>query len=112
MSPSDYWDGPCEWAVSYRQAFEDERRRNDERAWLQGLYVYNAIAAIAPVLSFGGGKAEPYVKEPFLASDERIKREEAHLSEQEKATAAARQYMEVFMTHHNKTIKNKGGEPG
>ncbi len=47
-------------------------------AWLQGMYVYEAVADLAPALkAFAKGKPRPYAKEPYdLFEDQRKAREE------------------------------------
>lgn len=46
----EYWHGDPERLPFYREAETLRRRRENEMMWLQGLYVYRAIGAFAPVL--------------------------------------------------------------
>ena len=66
MSYSDYWDGDCELVVYVRQAFELKREQDNYNAWLQGLYMYNALIAVAPYFnSLTPRKPQAYLQEPI-----------------------------------------------
>lgn len=68
MTFEQYWDGDCCLVKYYRKAHEIKQQRRNQELWMMGLYVYEAISDIAPVLrAFAkkGTKAEPYPAEPF-----------------------------------------------
>lgn len=67
MTPEQYWDGDCELAKFYRQADDIRRHRENEKLWLQGMYIYEAVLDIVPLLRFGSKetKPAPYPKEPY-----------------------------------------------
>lgn len=72
MTWDEYWNGDPYIAKAYRQAFVEKRKRQRDydnfHAWLQGMYIYEAVADVAPVLhAFAkkGTKIRPYSKQPY-----------------------------------------------
>ena len=68
MTWEQFWDGDARMPKYYRQADEMRKRRKNEELWLQGAYVYEAIADLVPVLhAFAkkGAKPQPYLEEPY-----------------------------------------------
>lgn len=66
MTPEQYWEGDCELVRYYRKAAQIRQDLKNQDAWLQGMYVYQAIGNLAPILrAFAkkGVKAIPYQKE-------------------------------------------------
>ena len=51
MTEAEFWDGDCELVRYYREAAEYRKQRINEEAWLSGLYIYEAIADLVPVLN-------------------------------------------------------------
>ena len=83
MSYEQYWDGDVYAHKAYRKAKKMRMREQNQIAWLQGMYVYEAIADLAPALkAFAKGKPRPYSKEPYDLFKEDIKaREEREAKE-------------------------------
>ena len=53
-------------AVAYRKAFKLKRKLDNEQAWLQGMYFYDAVAVcLNNVLSKRGSEKPQYVERPF-----------------------------------------------
>ena len=72
---------------AYRKAQEFKDKRKNQELWLQGMYVYEAICDVSPILhAFAkkGTKPEPYAKEPYPIT-------EADIREREEREARARQ---------------------
>lgn len=64
----EYWHGDYTQLAYYYKAFELKRERDNYDAWLQGVYVYDAICAVSPVMhAFAkrGTKPIPYLQEPY-----------------------------------------------
>lgn len=82
MSASEYWDGDVHLAKGYREAYKLKRKADNFNAYLQGLYIYDALICASPLMrsSFGQkGKIKPheYLKKPYdLFEDDRKKTEE------------------------------------
>lgn len=51
MSAESYWDGPCMELPAHREADRIRADRENRVAWLNGLYVYRALGATAPILN-------------------------------------------------------------
>lgn len=68
MAPQDFWHGDPELVRIYRSADELRVRRADSLAWLQGMYVYEAICDAAPILRPLSKARKPieYAKKPYL----------------------------------------------
>lgn len=75
MTYEDFWDGDPLIAKYYREAEELRNAKRNTELWLQGMYVYEAIIDIAPILhafSKKGARAKPYPDRPYpLSSKER-----------------------------------------
>ena len=84
MTYEQYWDAPPHLAVAYRKAHRLRRELDNEMAWLQGLYVYDAFAVcMKNAFSKRGAKKEQYIEKPFdifpLTESEKKRREREEL---------------------------------
>ena len=81
MTPAQFWEESPYLAVAYRDAYKLRREEQNEQAWLQGLYVYDALAvALSNAFAKRGAKAQTYIERPidiFPPSEEEKKRREA-----------------------------------
>lgn len=68
MSYDEFWyDSPYR-AKFYREAHKIAIRQKDEELWLQGVYIYDALCRVSPILhafSKSGTKALPYLEKPL-----------------------------------------------
>ena len=108
MTEEQYWDRDCRLVIFYRKAEELRMNKKNQELWLQGAYVYEAIARISPILhAFAkkGTKPSPYIEEPFSITDRQaeIKREE----KERKAYNKGKARMEGFMAQFNKKFERK-----
>ena len=78
MSYDLYWHGEPFLVKAYREADEMRTDRMNYERWLQGLYVYQAIGALQPILNpfSKKHKADEYIKEP-IAITERARNQKA-----------------------------------
>ena len=68
MTWEQYWEQDSSIVKYYRRAYEIRQEEANRNAWLQGMYVYEAIADIAPILhAFAkkGTKARKYSEKPY-----------------------------------------------
>ena len=103
MTYDQFWNDDPSLACYYRQADEIRVERKNQEAWLQGLYVYEAICDVAPILQAmakKGTKARPYSEQPY-AITERQRRREAEEKERRVAMKGKRM-MEMFMKMSSK----------
>ena len=90
MSLSEYWDGDPRLAVYYRRAYKMRREVENEQAWLQGFYIYDAFAVcLANGFSKRGAKKQQYLDKPVdiypVSERERKRRERAEYAQMQKA---------------------------
>ena len=89
MSYEQYWEQSPYLAVAYRKANRLQREIDNEQAWLQGLYVFDAFAVVlANAFSKRGSKTEKYIEKPIdifpLTEKEKKKREQEELRKMQK----------------------------
>lgn len=68
MSAAEYYDGDCTLVKAYREADKIQKERRNQEIWLQGLYFYEALIDVAPILvAFPEKGAKPgrFPEEPF-----------------------------------------------
>ena len=104
MSYSQYWDEPPYLAVVYRRAYRLKREVDNENFWLQGLYMYDAVAvALQNAFSKRGAKKEKYLERPIdifpLTEAEKKLREEEE-----------RKKMQAAMEEMARKQRNKKGD--
>lgn len=108
MTEAEFWDGDCELVRYYRQAAEYRKQRVNEEAWLSGLYIYEAIADLVPVLNpltKPGTRPTPYPDRPYpITEAERKLREEER--EREEAEQI-REHLKSWATLHNKQYESE-----
>lgn len=77
MTYEQYYDGDVWLCKHYRQADEIRKDRMNEKLWLQGLYIYDALIKVAPALrAMGASKPQDYPEEPYpLTEKEQTRRE-------------------------------------
>lgn len=100
MSYAEYWEGDPSLARYYRKAYLIKQEEINNNAWLQGLYIYDAISTALHNALRGFGKsktpARDYAKQPYnFNNKEKTEAEKAKevAIEQEKAAA----WMENFV---------------
>ena len=100
MSYAEYWEGDPILTQYYRKAYHIKQEEINNNAWLQGLYVYDAVSTALHNALRGFGKQKPpqkdYAKKPYefghKVKTEAEKAKEVQI-EQEKAAA----WMENFV---------------
>ena len=76
--------------------------------WLQGMYIYDAISCLAPILhAFAkkGTKAKPYPDEPYPIN-KKTAEEAARKKEKAKSEKGLR-YMQAYMAQANKQLQER-----
>jgi len=108
MTEEQYWDRDCLLVKYYREAEELRNEKLNQQAWLQGLYIYDAINRVAPILhAFAkkGTKAKPYVEQAYPIS-KRSAQEAKENEEKAKAQKGIR-FMEAYMVQNNKRFEER-----
>lgn len=106
MTYEQYWEQSPYLAVAYRKAYRLRREADNEQAWLQGLYVFDAFAVcLANAFAKRGSKKQNYIEKPidiFPLTEREKKRREAE--ENAKMQAA----MEAMVREQRRKKKSKG----
>lgn len=108
MTEEQYWDGDCTLTRYYRKADDLRTERVNREMWLQGMYIYDAVSRLSPILrSFAkkGTKAEPYPNEPYplnQKSTEEVKEKKAKSSMDK-----GKRYMEMLKAKSEKYYKER-----
>lgn len=108
MTEEQYWDDDCTLTRYYRKADDLRTERVNREMWLQGMYIYDAVSRLSPILrSFAkkGTKAEPYPNEPYplnQKSAEDVKEKKAKSSMDK-----GKRYMEMFKAKSEKYYKER-----
>ena len=108
MTPEQYWDGVPSLAKYYRKAYELQRKRVNEDLWLQGMYIYEALCDVSPILqAFAkrGTKPHPYTDRPYSLTNN--DREEERKQKEQRDREKAKQYMLGKMAKINKAFNSK-----
>lgn len=107
MTPAEFWDGDCELVKFYREAYELKKEQKNQELWLQGLYIYEAIANLSPILkSFvKNPKPMPYPEKPYPLTTGKI--EERKEQEHKQAKTAQFNKMKQWMQAVNSKMEKK-----
>jgi hypothetical protein len=103
MTYEQFWNGDPSLAKYYRQASEISIERRNQELWLQGLYIYEALCDVSPILqAFAkkGTKARPYPEEPYAITETQRRRERDERDR--KVAEKGKRMMEMFMKNFGK----------
>lgn len=108
MTEEQYWDSDCSLVKYYREAEELRNEKLNQQAWLQGMYFYDALARVSPILhayAKKGTKAKPYVEEPYPISKKSV--EEQKAQKEKVQSQKGWRYMQAYMVNNNKRFERK-----
>ena len=93
MTYEQYWEQSPFLTVAYRKAYRLKREADNEQAWLQGIYVFDAFAVcLANVFAKRGSKKQTYIEKPIdifpLTEREKKRREDAENAKMQAAMEA------------------------
>lgn len=109
MTYEQYWEQDCELVKYYRKAAKIKLDLDNQQAWLNGLYVYEAVGDLIPLLQFGAKnpKSKPYPSKPFEFDTKKVQK-----VQEEKKMSKAKAFMEAFMVANNKRFEKKEVQNG
>lgn len=92
MTYDQYWNDDCLLVKYYRKASKIRDDRKNHELWLQGLYIYQALCDVSPVLhafAKNGTKPNPYPDRPYAITAEEVeeRKEEGRKADRAKARA-------------------------
>lgn len=100
MTYDEFWYGDPNRAKYYRKAYEIQIKQKDEEFWIQGMYIYDALCRVSPILhafSKSGTKPLPYVENPYTKLIQEDKTEKDKQKEIENERLKARVHFERWM---------------
>ena len=105
MTPAEYWEGDPKLALYYRRAYRIKQEQFNNNAWLQGMYIYDAVSTALHNALRGMGKTKPpakdYAKQPYeLFKKEKTPQEKALEVQKEQEKAAL--WMESFVQNYKR----------
>lgn len=110
MSFDEFWyDSPYK-AKFYREAYDIQIKRKDEEFWMQGVYIYDAICDVAPILhafSKPGTKPLPYMEKPLLSQMNKQETEEEKQQRLENERLVAQIHFDTWARETAKRFENK-----
>lgn len=80
MTPDQYWYDDVYLVKSYLEADRLRQLRMNDEAWLLGMYIYDAIGRLSPILrslSKSGTKPRPYMDKPYCIDKRNARPEES-----------------------------------
>ena len=108
MTPEQYWDGDSTLVKYYRKAEEIRNEKRNQELWLQGMYIYEALCDVSPVLhAFAkkGTKPNPYSSKPYAITRKQAERDEEE--KQRKLAEKGKRFMEAMAASINKKFEGK-----
>ena len=103
MTYDQFWNDDPMLASYYRKATEIKVERKNQELWLQGLYIYEALCDVAPIMNAmakKGTKARPYPEQPYSITEAQRKREKEE--EERRVANKGKMFMEMLMQQNNK----------
>lgn len=79
MTYEQFWQGDAELVVYYRKAQRIRNKRENQKLWMQGMYIYEAILDVSPILhAFAkpGTHPQPYRDMPYPIDAEEVREQE------------------------------------
>lgn len=107
MTYEQYWYGDVWMVEAFREAEKLKQQRTNAEAWLQGMYVYDAVSKLAPILhAFAkkGTKPQPYLEKPYEFGGKKASVNQEQLAENERLKAA------IFFKNWAKAAGKKFGK--
>lgn len=108
MTAEQYWEQDCMFVKYYREAEEIRKERMNQEAWLQGMYFYDALARISPILhAFAkkGTKAQPYVEEAYPINKKMVV--EKNINQERIKSQKGIRYLQAYMVENNKKFDER-----
>lgn len=98
VSEERFWDS-CPYELKpYEKAYQMRLKKQDEQAWMQGMYFYNALSVA--LSHFCGKKHSKYVQSPFLYQI-RDSEETENLTESQKEKYVDQLFVQLMIMQSN-----------
>lgn len=110
MSYDEFWHGDAYRTKFYRDYHKLKVKQKDEEMWIQGMYIYEALCKVSPILhafSKKGTKPLPYTDKPYMSSMSKLQTEQEKEQEKENARLIAQVHFENWARAMKKKFENK-----
>lgn len=110
MEYNDFWYGDAYLTKFYRESHKLKVKQKDEELWMQGMYIYEALCDVSPILhafSKKGTKPLPFSEKPYLFNSEQFKSEEEKEQEKKNAELIARLHFETWARETKKMFEKQ-----
>lgn len=107
MSAEQFWNEDSSFLIAYRKAWDIKQDHENRLAWLQGMYFYEALCDVSPLLrafAKNGTRAHPYAKKPFEFEKPAKKRKEETVKKKIENTF---NYMQNLMMRFNSAFEKR-----
>lgn len=105
MTYEQFWEQDCTLVIPYRKAYQLRMEHENYYAWLQGMYIYEALCDVSPLLhafASRGTRAAPYSDKPYQP-EEKKKPEETNQQREDNAV----NFMTKLASTFNKQFREK-----
>ena len=110
MTYNEFWNDDFFKCKYYREMHKLKVKQKDEEMWIQGMYIYEALCKVSPILhafSKKGTKPLPYSDKPYTSSLSINQTKEDKEKEIENARLIAQVHFENWAREMKKRFKNK-----
>ena len=110
MSYDEFWYGEAYRTKFYADSHKLKVKQKDEEMWIQGMYIYEALCKVSPILhafSKKGTKPLPFSEKPYLFNSEQFKSEEEKEQEKKNAELIARLHFETWARETKKMFEKQ-----
>lgn len=110
MSYDEFWHGEAYRTRFYREMHKLKVRQKDEEMWIQGMYIYEALCDVSPILhafSKKGTKPLPYAEKPYMTTAPSLQTKEEKEREAENARLIAQIHFDNWARAVKKQFENK-----
>ena len=110
MSYDEFWYKSPYRARFYLEAQKRKIKQQDEYMWVQGMYIYEALCKVSPVLhafSKKGTKPLPYSEKPYLRDNDDLQSEEEKKQKEENERLLVKLHFKKWVKDTQKRFKKK-----
>ena len=110
MTYDEFWNDDFFKCKYYREYHKLKVKQKDEEMWIQGMYIYEALCDVSPILhafSKKGTKPLPYAEKPYMSTAPSLQSEEEKKREVENARLIAQIHFDNWARAVKKQFENK-----
>jgi hypothetical protein len=105
MTSDEYWNGDSKLPKYYRESHKMKQEQKNHEAWLNGLYVYDALVSAMSHLSSKKSEHRNYADKPYSFNSENIEKDKE--AKKLEAEAQAEVWLKSWVAATQKMFKDK-----